>query len=164
MTLILRAIPVLLFAGLLAGCASPNAIVPNKTTTSELLQKLGKPTETRRDKQGGESWDYAYGPQGTETWRYGIDRSKKVTSATQLLTLERLHRVVPGVTTTAEVRELLGEPRDVMPFMSEVAWEWYVNLGPTPSLFVVTFTPNGVATGINVLDDPKADGDEHDSK
>jgi hypothetical protein len=149
-----------LIIAVLAGCASPGSVVPNTTTADELLKKLGKPTDTRPNPQGGEFWEYAYGPEGIETWLYGIDSGRMVRSATQLLTEERLHRVVPGVTTEAQVRELLGRPRFITKFREETAWEWRVKVYSMPGFYVVRFGPNGVATGINILNDPQFDGDD----
>lgn len=159
MNLISRLTLVLLIIGALASCALPGAIMPNTTTADELLKKLGKPTDTRPHPQGGEWWEYAYGPEGTETWLFGVDSSRMVRSSTQLLTEERLYRVVPGVTTEVQVRELLGKPRFVTRFREETAWEWRVNLQPTLGLYIVRFGPNGLATGVNVLMDPSIDGD-----
>lgn len=160
MRLFFRLAPVLLIIAALASCAMPGAIVPNETTADELLKKLGKPTDTRRDAQGGELWEYAYGPEGTETWLFGIDGARMVRSATQLLTEERLHRVVPGVTTQAQVIELLGKPRLITQYREESAWEWRVNLRPTMGVYVVRFGPNGLATGINVLMDISTDSND----
>ena len=163
MNLISRLTLLLLIVGALAGCAMPGSIVPNATHADELLKKLGTPTDTRTDPQGGEWWEYAYGPEGTETWLFGIDRSRMVRSSTQLLTHERLHRVVPGVTTEAQVRELLGKPRRITRFVAETAWEWRVDLKPSKGLFVVRFGPNGLATGINVLEDNSMDSSDKQS-
>lgn len=147
----------------LAGCAMPGSIVPGQATADELLQKLGKPTATRIDPQGGESWEYVYGPAGTETWRFGIDRNRRVSSATQLLTHERLYQVVPGVTTEAQVRELLGPPREIYSFREEKAWEWNADMSPNTGVFVVRFGPDGRATGVNVLMDFLHDGQDMDA-
>ena len=163
MNLISRLASVLLIIGALASCALPGAIVPNTTTADELLKKLGKPTDTRPHPQGGELWEYAYGPEGTETWLFGVDRGRMVRSATQLLTQERLHRVVPGVTTEAQVRELLGKPRRVTRFREETAWEWRVHLQPAKGLYVVRFGHNGLVTGINVLEDVSTDSNDRDT-
>lgn len=159
MRLISRFIPVLLVISALAGCAMPGTIVPDTTTADMLLKKLGKPTDTRPAPQGGEFWEYAYGPMGTETWLFGIDSAQMVRSAEQLLTEERLHRVIPGVTTEAQVRELLGRPRKITRFREEIAWEWRVALSPNTGLFVVRFGTNGLATGVNVLIDITGDKD-----
>jgi len=148
---------------MLAGCAMPSSIVPGSATADELLQKLGKPTDSRPNPQGGEFWEYVYGPAGTETWRFGIDRNRKVATATQLLTQERLHRVVPGVTTESQVLELLGPPREITRFREEIAWEWNADLSPQKGIFVVRFSPDGRATGINVLYEYSSDSDDKDS-
>lgn len=142
----------------LAGCAMPGAIVPNQTTADELLQKLGQPTDKRANPAGGEFWEYAYGPAGTQTWLFGIDSGRMVRSSTQLLTEERLQRIVPGQSTEAEVRALLGAPRDTTRFREETAWEWRVMIGPLPGIYVVRFDSRGLATGYNVLPDLLIDG------
>lgn len=160
MRLFFRLVPVLLIIAALASCALPGAIVPNQTTADELLKKLGKPTDTRRDPQGGEFWEYAYGPEGTETWLFGIDRGRMVRSATQLLTEERLHRVVPGVTTQAQVIELLGKPRLTTQYREHSAWEWRVRLSPNMGVYVVNFDTNGLATGIGVFFDMSTDSND----
>jgi len=160
MKLISRLTLVPLIVGALASCANPGSIVPNATTAGELVKKLGKPTDTRPDPQGGELWEYTYGPEGTETWLFAIDRSRMVRNATQLLTQERLHQVVPGVTTEAQVIELLGKPRLITRFREETAWEWRVHLRPAMGLFVVRFGANGLATGINVLEDVSSDSND----
>jgi hypothetical protein len=163
MNLISRLTSMLLIIAALASCALPGAIVPNTTTADELLKKLGKPTDTRPHPQGGEFWEYAYGPEGTETWLFDVDRGRMVRSATQILTLERLHQVVPGVTTEAQVRDLLGKPRLITRFREETAWEWRVHLQPARGLYVVRFGRNGLATGINVLEDVTTDSKDRES-
>ncbi len=157
MRLISRFIPVLLVIGALAGCAMPGSIVPNSTTADELLKKLGAPTDKRPNPQGGEFWEYAYGPEGTETWLFGIDQGRMVRSSLQLLTEERIHQIVPGKTTEAEVLALLGKPRQITRFREESAWEWRVSMSPGYGLYVVRFGPDGRATGINVLQDVLGD-------
>lgn len=153
MHVISRLFIVLLAIGTLASCALPSSIKPGTTTADQLQQQLGKPTEVQPDPQGGEAWDYVYGPEGIQTWRFGIDRGRMVRSATQLLTQERLHSVQPGQTTAAQVRALLGKPREIVVLRGETVWEWRVALPPEYGLFVVRFGPDGIATGINVLRD-----------
>jgi len=163
MNLIHRIIPALLIVGALAGCALPGSIVPNTTDADVLLKKLGKPTDTRPNPQGGEFWEYVYGPAGTETWLFGVDGGRMVRSAEQLLTYDRLYKVVPGVTTQAQVRELLGKPGQIMRLRHEIIWDWRVDLRPTLGHFIVRFDPNGVATGVGVMMDMTLDsGDKGD--
>jgi outer membrane protein assembly factor BamE (lipoprotein component of BamABCDE complex) len=143
----------------LAGCAIPSAIQIG-TSADELQQKLGKPTAVKAASGGGEFWEYAYGPEGTETWLYRIDQGRVVRSAVQLLTEERLQKIQPGVSTEADVRELLGTPRDITRFSHETAWEWRVRIGPDYGTYVVRFGPDGRAIGYNVLKDFLIDGDK----
>jgi len=146
----------LLLISILTGCAIPSAIKVG-ASADELQQRLGKPTEIHKDARGGELWDYAYGPEGLETWRFDIDRNRRVSSATQLLTQERLYRVQPGVSTTDDVKMLLGKPRDIGHIAGETTWEWRVALPPELGVFIVRFGPDGKASGYNVLEDIKTD-------
>ena len=146
-----------LLIGVLAGCAAPGSIVPNTTSADELVKKLGKPTDTRPNPQGGEFWDYAYGPEGIVTWRYAIDNKRMVRSADQLLTQERLYKVEPGTTTEAGVIQLLGRPRLVTRYSHETAWEWRVSLPPNMGIFVVRFSHDGVALGVGIQTDISID-------
>ena len=138
-----------LAVGMLAGCVNPGSIMPN-TAADDLVKKLGKPTDTR-NAQGGESWDYVYGPEGVTTWRYVVDSNRTVRSIEQLLTHERLYKVVPGVTTEAGVIELLGRPGVVTKYHHEVAWEWRADVSPNNGHFIVRFGHDGIARGVGVL-------------
>lgn len=140
--------------GILAGCASPSAIKPG-ASADELTQKLGKPTAVRPGPGGSESWEYAYGPEGTETWLFGIDQGRTVRSSTQLLTEERLRQIVAGKSTEADVRALLGKPRDITRYQDTNTWEWRVAVGPAMGMYVVHFGADGKARGYNVLKDLK---------
>jgi hypothetical protein len=151
-----------LLISVLAGCAMHGSIVPNTTTADELLKRLGKPSDMRPNPQGGEVWDYATGPEGYTTWRYAIDNKRMVRGADQLLTYERLHKVVAGVTTEAGVIELLGRPRLITRYSHESAWEWRVNMQPDRGIFFVRFGHDGIARGVGVLADISIDGDKGD--
>jgi outer membrane protein assembly factor BamE (lipoprotein component of BamABCDE complex) len=153
-------LPLLLLAAL-SGCALPGLIATG-TSADELTRKLGKPAETRANPAGGEYWDYVYGPEGTQTWRFAVDGSRKVSGKEQLLTYERLYKVVPGATTEAQVRELLGKPSGISNLAMGPAWDWRIDMPPTKGYFVVNFDRKGVATSIAVLMDSKIDGDQHD--
>jgi hypothetical protein len=148
----------LLLLGTLAACALPGSIVPNTTTADELLKKFGKPSETRANPGGGEFWDYAYGPTGTETWRFGVDGGRTVRSKEQLLTHARLYKVITGTTTESQVRELLGKPSQIMNLGTGPVWEWRVNLQPTLAFFFVSFDGKGLVASKGVVMDFTADG------
>ncbi len=155
-----KLIAALFTLALLGGCAMPGSIVPGGTSADELLKRLGQPTDRRNNPQGGEFWEYAYGPEGTETWLFGIDTGGMVRSSTQLLTEERLQKIVPGETTEADVRTLLGKPREITRLRGETVWEWRVNIGLDPGTYVVRFDDNHRALGYNVLRDFLSDQDQ----
>ena len=152
-----------LFLGLmiavLGGCAFPGSIVPNTTTASELTQKLGRPSDKRANPQGGEFWDYVYGPEGFTTWRFGVDTGGMVRSTQQLLTLEQLRKVVAGETTEVGVLEVLGRPGMITRLRNEVVWEWRVLLSPKKGVYFVRFGFDGLALGTGVAEDMSTDSD-----
>jgi hypothetical protein len=149
----IRIAATMLIAGFLGGCAAPGAIVPGTSSTDELHKRLGPPTDKRSNPQGGEFWEYAYGPEGTETWLYTIDQQRRVRSATQLLTEERLRLVVAGKSTENEVRALLGKPGSITRHGSETVWEWRVSIGPDLGVYVVRFGTDGRAIQSSALKD-----------
>ncbi len=157
-----RLLPLLSFVLALTGCALPGSVALN-TPADTLIKSLGKPTETRVNPAGGEFWDYTYGPACMETWRFGLDGSRVVRSKEQLLTYERLYKVVAGTTTEAQVRELLGKPAQIMNLRQGPVWEWRVNLQPTPGYFFVSFDGKGIATGKGTIMDVAMDGDDKGS-
>lgn len=157
MNLVTHALSGAIAALILAGCAMPERIVPNQTSAEVLQQKLGPPT-TKRPVAGGEAWDYVYGPEGIQTWRFNVNTQGMVTSVTPLLTEERLRQLVPGQSTEQDVLEMLGKPRDTGRVGGEMTWEWRVDLQPQLGVYVVRFGDNGRVSGINVLPDYLIDG------
>lgn len=143
---------------LVAGCAMPERIVPNQTSADELMRQLGEPSTKRPNPAGGEVWDYVYGPQGVQTWRFTVDPGRKVSSATPLLTEERLRRLTPGQSTEQDVLEALGQPRDTGRVGGEMTWEWRVDLPPRVGVYVVRSGNDGRVSGYNILPDVLIDG------
>jgi hypothetical protein len=158
-----RLLPVLTLLAVLAGCAMPHAI-PLNSSADDLMRKLGKPTETMANPKGGEYWDYAFGPEGLETWRFGVDSARVVRSAEQLLTYERLYKVEVGVSTEAQVRDLLGKPGRISENAFDTSWEWRVNLSPNLGHFVVSFDKNGKAKSTMVIIDSSMDNGSEPSE
>jgi len=159
MNTIVRILPALLITVALAGCAFPGSIATN-ISADELVQKLGKPTETRANPAGGESWDYVYGPSGFETWRFSVDSGRMVRAKEQLLTYERFYKIVPGTTTEAQVRELLGRPASINNLAMGPTWDWRFDMKPTPGHFIVNFDRRGIATSVGIMMDMKIDSSD----
>lgn len=153
MHVLIRFAAMALITSLMGGCATPGAIVSGTTSADELHKRLGPPTERRSNPQGGELWEYAYGPEGTETWLFSVDQARMVRSSTQLLTEERLRLVEPGKSTEIEVRALLGKPGSITRHGNETVWEWRVSIGPDLGVYVVRFGADGRAVHSSALKD-----------
>ncbi len=137
----------------LLGCASPRTVVPQQSMASDLRSTIGLPTDIRFDANGDELWEYAKGPSGTETYLVRVGRDGKVKDVTQLLTTARFDRIVPGKTTKAEVRDLLGRPSDIEYLKSGLVWEWRVLVQPAKGFFNVRFDDNNIVRDKIVLMD-----------
>lgn len=105
----------LLAAAMLSGCTSygGSGLVPGKSDAKEVEALMGQPAE-RLTLAGGESaWYYPRNPAGPHTFVVRLNAQGVVQAVEQRLTVENLARLVPGTTTAAQVRELLGPPWQV---------------------------------------------------
>lgn len=141
----------------LSGCASPGSVVPRQSTASDVRDRVGLPTDIRFDANGDELWEYARGPAGMETYLIRIGKDGRVREVSQLLSSERFDRILPGKTTKAEVRALLGRPSDLRYLQSGLAWDWRVRVGPQDGHYAVRFDGNDIVREKMVLTDPSSD-------
>jgi hypothetical protein len=153
-----------MLAGALVACASPGSIVPNENTVVDLRAKLGPPTDIRFDAAGNEYWEYARGPQGTETYLFQIGKDNRVVSANQLIKQSQVDRIIRGQSTKAEVRHLLGRPSDERFFRTGTVWEWRAMINVTPGFYALGFDGNGVVQEVMVLPDTRTDGGDKSDK
>lgn len=153
-----------LLAATLAACANPGSIVPNESTISDVKDRLGPPTDIRFDAAGNEYWEYARGPQGTETFLYQIGRDGRVVAATQLLTQAQVDKIVRGQSTKAEVRALLGRPANQMFFRSGTVWEWRAMINITPGFYAIRFDDSGIVQEVMALPDTRTDSNDKGDK
>jgi hypothetical protein len=130
-------------AGFLAGCSSTGSLVPGQSGQPDVRARLGAPTEIRKDRNGDELWEYAGGPEGHETHLVRLGADGKVKEVTQLITEERLMRVVPGSSSRQDVRGLLGRPSEQALTGAGEAWSWRYLLNNVAGHLVVTFNPDG---------------------
>lgn len=152
---------VLSLAALAAGCAGPNSLVAGQSTEADVRTRMGNPTDTRSE-GGDKVWEYATGPEGFYTHEVRIGADGRVRQVTQLLTEERLATIVPGKTTKAEVRNLLGRPADDTRYPSGEAWSWrFLRMGVSPGYMVVRFNADGTVYERIVIIDPSGDNPEN---
>ncbi len=144
---------VMLFAAVLTGCASPRAFGPGSSMVG-VLARAGPPTDICFDRNGDELWEYASGPQGTETYLVRAGSDGKVKEVTQILTDDQLMKIVPGTMTKADARNVLGRPSDQTFTGAGTLWSWrFHRNGVQPGYLLVTFNPdNTVKERIAIID------------
>jgi hypothetical protein len=149
------ALTMLSLAALLGACAG--SLVVGQSTEADVRARMGAPTDTRTE-GGDKLWEYATGPEGMTTHLVRIGADGRVKEVTQLLTEERFSTIVPGKTTRAEVRNLLGRPMDDTNYRSGPAWSWrFLRMGVSASYMVVAFNPDGTVRERIVIVDPSGD-------
>jgi len=143
----------LLAIAVLAGCASPRSFAPGSSIV-DVRARAGIPTDIRFDRNGDELWEYAQGPEGTETYLVRVGLDGKVKDVTQLLTDDQLMTIVPGTMTKADVRHVLGRPSDESFTGAGTVWSWrFLRYGVQPGWLTVRFNPdNTVMERIAVID------------
>lgn len=148
--------------GLLGGCANPRSLVVGHSTEADVRAQVGKPTDTRVDRNGDQLWEYAGGPEGFETYLVRIGTEGKVKEVTQLLAEDQLAKVVPGKMTKADVRDLLGRPSYEETYLTGLTWSWrFLRVGVQPGYLVVTFNPDSTVKDKIVIIDMSGDSREN---
>jgi hypothetical protein len=97
---------------LLSACAGygPGDLKPGAAAT-DVIARMGPPTDQRARSDGGRSIEYARGPMGKHTYRIEVDASGRVLSVEQLLTEANFESLQIGAAREA-VREQLGRPSE----------------------------------------------------
>jgi outer membrane protein assembly factor BamE (lipoprotein component of BamABCDE complex) len=151
----------ILAVAMLAGCAGAHSLAPGQSTEADVRARMGNPKDTRTESNGDKVWDYPTGPEGFYTHQVRIGADGKVRQVTQLLTEERFTTIVPGKTTKAEVRTLLGRPMDDTHYRAGETWSYrYLRMGVSPGYMVVKFNPDGTVAERIVIIDPSGDTPE----
>ena len=103
---------VLLAAVLLPGCASfdGRGLVAGKSVAADVEALMGPAAEKIAAANGDSLWYYPRSEFGLQTFAVRISPDGVVREIDQRLTVQNLHKLVAGVTTSKEARELLGPP------------------------------------------------------
>ena len=101
-----------LAAILLEACASfdGRGLVPGKSVAADVTALMGPPSEQVAAANGDRIWYYPRQPTGLQTFAVRISPDGVMREIDQRLTEQNLGKLVPGVTTAKETRELLGPP------------------------------------------------------
>ena len=119
----------LALAGLmLGGCASYDGrgLQPGVSTVAQVEALMGTPAERRATADGGSVEVFARGPLGRHTYLVSFGADGVMRNIDQVLTYANADKVIPGATTRAQVRELLGPPSDIsrLPRQEREVWEY----------------------------------------
>ena len=145
---------------LLAGCASyaGRGLVPGQSTARDVEALMGAPDDRRTDANGDTVLYYPRGPEGVHTYAARISPGGVLKSIEQLLTVENLKMLVPGVTTADQVREHFGPPRRFsrLERQQRDVWEYYMyGWEPEPHFLYVQLSDDGIVREVLLLKDYK---------
>ena len=119
----------LALAGLmLGGCASYDGrgLQPGVSTVAQVEALMGPPAERRATADGGSVDVFVRAPLGRHTYLVTFGADGVMRNIDQVLTYANADKVIPGATTRAQVRELLGPPSDIsrLPRQEREVWEY----------------------------------------
>lgn len=149
-------------AALVAACASYDGrgLEPGKSVARDVEALMGPPAE-KLALAGGESvWFYPRNPFGRHTFAVRLAPDGTLRAVEQRLSEEYIAKLIPGVSTVKDVRELLGPPWKVRRFEHQErdSWEWYVRVDhQDPRILVVQYSYDGVVREVMLLRDPILD-------
>ena len=147
---------------LLSSCASYDGrgLVPGQSSAKDVEALMGRPAETIAVAGGDSVWYYPRGPFGKETYAVRISPQGTMVSIEQRLTVENVRKLVIGVSTVKDVRELFGPPYVVqhMRLQQREAWRWLMDNGYMIDHFlVVQFSADGIVREVMMIRHPKYD-------
>ena len=123
---------------------------PGDATARDVRERLGPPAAEWPNSDGGATWEYPRGPQGTRCWMLTLDDRGVLQKIEQALTEANFSRIENGWS-AEQVRRLLGKPASevTFPLKPEVVWEWRIEpmISGNRAFFHVHFSMNGYATG-----------------
>ena len=143
---------------LLAGCASNNGrgLAGGVSTAADVEALMGRPAEQVKAADGDTIWFYPRQPSGREMYAARIGPDGRMRSWTQTLTEQNMRNLVPGVTTMAQVREIIGPPWRTSRFdrQQRDVWEYTMfNITQWDYFLDVQFSDDGVVREVMMVKD-----------
>jgi hypothetical protein len=144
--------------GLLAGCASfsGSSLVPGQSTAKDVEALMGVPAERIRLADGDTNWYYPRQPTGRMMIAVRMSPDGVMRSREQLLTEQNLVRLVRGVTTREQAREIVGPPWRISKLERQErdVWEYYMyNVEQMDYFLFLQFSYDGVLREVMMLKD-----------
>jgi hypothetical protein len=143
---------------LLTGCASYDGrgLVPGQSTAADVQALMGAPADRRTGLNGDTVLYYPRGPSGMHTYAVHVSAGGIMQSVDQLLTVDNLKKLVPGVTTTAQVREDFGPPGRIsrLDRQQRDVWEYRMfGASQEPYYLYVQISGDGIVREVLFLKD-----------
>jgi outer membrane protein assembly factor BamE (lipoprotein component of BamABCDE complex) len=114
----------------IAGCSTlaMQRLVPGTSTEADVMSAMGKPDKVYANPDGSRVLAYPGGSEGTQAYMVAISKDGRLERLDQVLTPERIARIVPGQTTQSELERLIGPPWRTMNFerKRQVAWDYTI--------------------------------------
>jgi hypothetical protein len=153
----------LIVALLLQGCAAYDGrgLVPGTSTAADVERVMGRPAERLQASTGDTVWFYPRGPFGRHTFAVSVAPDGVMRGIEQTLTVNNIGDIHANVSTTKDVRMLLGPPTRVTRqtlFTERNIWEYRMfNQIQIPYNLFVQFSDDGIVREVLFLRDPSQD-------
>jgi len=143
---------------LLAGCASysGHGLVPGQSTAKDVEATMGTPRERITSANGDTIWYYPHQPFGRQMYAVSIAPDGRMRSIEQTLTEQNAARLVPGTTTRAQARELIGPPYEssYFPRQKREVWSYTMyNVARQEFFLHVQFSDDGLVREVIMIQD-----------
>jgi hypothetical protein len=145
---------------LLAGCTAvgggSSKVIPGRSSAGDVQAAMGTPAEKTSNAAGESVWFYTSAPNGRTTYAVRMGPGGSVNAIEQRLTSQYWSQIVPGKTSTKELRELLGPPAVVQHWGLKGVDEWTYKVEMNMRMFdlLVELSPEGIVRGSVLMHDP----------
>lgn len=141
----------------LSGCVSFSGagLVPGQATEADVVAKMGRPAQSVRRPDGSQALYFSRLPYGRQIFLATIGPEGRLKGIEPTLDYEHIKRIKAGVSTAAEVREILGPPDTASkaPFKNVDVWEYPWQLGEDRRLLWVSISPDGIVREVTDIHD-----------
>ena len=134
-----------------------NDLVPGTSVAKDVESRMGQPTEKINLANGDSVWFYAQNRAGRQTIAVRISPDGIVRSVEERLEPEQISKIVAGVTTTGQTRELLGPPYRIgrLPLLQRDVWEYlFYDKMAVKQILNLQFSLDGIVREISITRDP----------
>jgi hypothetical protein len=160
---ILRAafLPAILGAALLGGCAAfdGRGLEPGKARVADVEAAMGTPVERAAGPDGSSRLYFTRLPSGRANFVATIGPDGLLRGIEQQLTYDNIKRIAPNVTTSKEVRDLLGPPARIvrMARQQRDVWEYPWQLAEDRRMLWVQHSYDGTVRELIEMHDYESD-------